>query len=176
MLRSIHRWAICIALSAGSAVPNLSGADELSDVQRLHYAGQTNAAMLLADKILSTRPKDPQMRFMKGVMLADTQRSAEARTVFEKLTDDYPDLAEPYNNLAALYAQAGDYPRARAALEQALGTNPGYATAQENLGDVYVALAGQAYARAVQLDPANTSAAPKLALARQLVKAPVAAK
>ena len=132
--------------------------------------------MQLADLALSTRPKDPQMRFMKGVMLADSQRSAEARTVFEKLTDDYPDLAEPYNNLAALYAHAGDYPRARATLEQALRTNPGYATAQENLGDVYVALAGQAYARAMQLDPANTSAAPKLALARKLVKSPAASK
>lgn len=176
MFRSIHRWAFCTALLAGSCVGSAACADELSDVQRLHYAGQTTAAMQLADQTLNTRPKDPQMRFMKGVMLADTQRSAEARAVFEKLIDDYPDLAEPYNNLAGLYAHAGDYARARATLEQALRANPGYATAQENLGDVYVALAGQAFARAIQLDPANTSAAPKLALARQLVKAPTASK
>ena len=167
---------MCFALLAVSGLRNAACADELSDVQRLHYAGQTAAALQLADQTLSTRSKDPQMRFMKGVMLADLQRSAEARAVFEKLTDDYPDLAEPYNNLAALYAHDGDYPRARATLEQALRTNPGYATAQENLGDVYVALAGQAYARAMQLDPANTSAAPKLALARQLVKPPTASK
>ena len=176
MFCSIHRWVICTALLLGPGLLLGAYADELSDVQRLHHDGQTTAAIQLADRSLSARAKDPQMRFMKGVMLADTERGAEARTVFEKLTDDYPDLAEPYNNLAALYARDGDYPRARAALEQALRTNPGYATAHENLGDVYVALAGQAYARAMQLDPANTSAAPKLALARQLVKPPTPLK
>ena len=176
MFRSIRRLANLIILFVGAAAAGTASADELSDVQRLHYAGQTEAALQLADRSLQARPNDPQMRFMKGVMLADSKRSAEARTVFEKLTDDYPDLAEPYNNLAALYAHAGDYPRARATLEQALRTNPRYATAHENLGDVYVALAAQAYARALQLDANNASAAPKLALARQLTRPSVAAK
>lgn len=145
-------------------------ADELSDVQRLHYSGQTAAAMQRADQFLATRPKDPQMRFLKGVMLSDSRLDGQAITQFEKLTEDYPDLAEPYNNLAALYAAAGDFGKARATLEQALRTNPGYATAHENLGDVYAALAGQSYARALQLEPKNVTAAPKLALVRELYK------
>ncbi len=148
-------------------------ADELSDVQRLYYAGQPAAAMRRADQYLATHPKDPQMRFVKGVMLADAKRNAEAIAVFQGLTEDYPDLAEPYNNLAALYAAEGDYAQARAALEQALRANPSYATAYENLGDVYAALAAQSYGRALKLDPGNVTVPPKLALVRELYKHPV---
>ncbi|HEY9025308.1 MAG TPA: tetratricopeptide repeat protein, partial [Burkholderiaceae bacterium] len=84
--------------------------------------------------------------------------------------DDYPDLPEPYNNLAALYAANGDYGRARVTLEQAVRANPGYAIAHENLGDVYAALASQSYAKARQLDPTNAALDNKLALARELYK------
>ena len=142
--------------------------DELSDVQRLHYAGQTAAAMQRADQFLAAKPRDPQMRFLKGVMLSDKQLNAQAIVVFEKLSEDFPDLAEPYNNLAALHAAAGEFAKARATLEQALRTQPGYATAHENLGDVYAALAVQSYGRAQQLDSKNVTVAPKLALMREL--------
>jgi len=144
--------------------------DELADVQRLHYAGQTTAAMQRADQFLATRPKDPQMRFLKGVILTDNHLHAQAIEQFQKLADDYPDLAEPYNNLATLYAAAGDYTKARVTLEQALRINPGYATAHENLGDVHAALAGQSYARALQLEPKNVTVPPKLAIVRELYK------
>ena len=110
------------------------------------------------------------MRFLKGVMLSDSKLDTQAIAQFQKLTEDYPDLAEPYNNLAALYAAAGDYAKARATLEQALRTNPGYATAHENLGDVHAALASQSYARALQLEPKNVTVPPKLALVRELFK------
>ena len=167
------RWnlpTICIALFVGLMACPATRADELSDVQRLHYAGQTAAAMQRADQFLTTKPKDPQMRFLKGVMLSDNKLDAQAIAQFQKLTEDYPDLAEPYNNLAALYAAAGDYAKARDTLEQALRTNPGYATAHENLGDVHAALASQSYARALQLEPKNVTVPPKLALVRELFK------
>lgn len=143
-------------------------ADELSDVHRLYYAGQTSEALRQADRFLATHPKDARMRFMKGVMLADHQHPQQAIEIFEGLTQDHPDLAEPYNNLAALYAAQGEYGRARSALDRALRANPGYATAHENLGDVYAALAAQSYARALQLEPGSKSLPPKLALAREL--------
>jgi len=145
-------------------------ADELSEVQRLYYAGQAAAAMQRADTFLGTRPKDAQMRFIKAVMLADAKRDAEAVALFQQISADYPDLAEPYNNLAVLYAGAGDYAKARATLEQALRTNPTYATAHENLGDVHAALAAQSYARALKLDPASVTVPPKLAIVRELYK------
>ncbi|HWH81713.1 MAG TPA: tetratricopeptide repeat protein [Burkholderiaceae bacterium] len=177
-LASSPRWplrallhALLAALLAG---PFAAFADELEEVQRLYYAGQASAALQRADRFLATNPRDAQMRFMKGVMLSDAKRNMEAIALFQQLNDDYPDLAEPYNNLAALYAAAGDYAKAREALERALRMNPGYATAHENLGDVYAALAAQSYARALKLDPGNLTIAPKLALVRELYKRPVA--
>jgi tetratricopeptide (TPR) repeat protein len=156
-----------------SVLPLAVRADDLTDVQRLYYSGQSSAAMDRADQFLATHPKDPQMRFQKGVMLTDAKRDADAIVVFQKLSEDYPDLAEPYNNLAALYAASGDYTKARATLEQALRTNPGYATAHENLGDVYAAMAAQSYSRALKLDPQNVTVPPKLELVRELYKHPV---
>ena len=171
---SLRRLLHGLLLIIGIGATLTARADELGDVQRLYYSGQAEVAMQRADQFLATTPNDPQMRFMKGVMLADAKRDGEAIAIFQKLTEDHPDLAEPYNNLAALYAAGGDYAKARATLEQALRTNPSYATAHENLGDVYAALAAQSYGRALKLDPANVTVAPKLALVRGLYKPRVA--
>jgi ketosteroid isomerase-like protein len=102
------------------------------------------------------------------VVLTEAGRTAEAITTFQKLTEDFPELPEPYNNLAVLYAGQAQFDKARAALEMAIRTNPSYATAHENLGDVYAKLASQAYSRALQLDAGNTAVQPKLALIREL--------
>jgi tetratricopeptide (TPR) repeat protein len=173
---SPRRLLAPLLLVAILAATSGAHADELADVQRLYYSGQAAAAMQRVDQFLATNPRDPQMRFLKGVMLTDAKRNMEAIALFQKLSDEYPDLAEPYNNLAALYAAQGDYAKARATLEQALRMNPNYATAHENLGDVHAALAAQSYARAQKLDPSNVTVAPKLALVRDLYKraAPVA--
>jgi len=170
-----RQWLACLLAAVCVGLAPAARADDLADVQRLYYSGQAAAAMQRADQFLATTPGDPQMRFMKGVMLTDAKRNMEAIALFQKLSDDYPDLAEPYNNLAALYAAGGDYAKARATLEQALRMNPGYATAHENLGDVYAALAAQSYSRALKLDPGNLSVPPKLAIVRELYKRPVAA-
>lgn len=158
-------WLLCLLLAAGVA-----RADELAEVQRLHAIGQTAEALQRADKHLASHPKDAGMRFLTGVMLAELQRPAEASAVFERMIADYPELPEPYNNLAALKAAAGDYDGAKAALDQALRANPSMATAHENLGDVQVMLAMRAYARALQLDPVSTTLPAKLAMVRQLLR------
>ena len=167
MSRSSHPLAVALTV-VSLVAPFPARSDELSEVNRLHRAGQTAAALQRAERFVASRPDDAPMRFLLGVMLADSQRNAEATEVFLKLTMDQPHLAEPHNNLAAMYAAAGDYERARVALEQALRANPNYATAQENLGDVHAMLASQAYARAAKLDPGNSTARPKMALVREL--------
>jgi len=106
------------------------------------------------------------VRFMKGVMLSES-RPADAIAIFSKLTQDYPKLPEPYNNLAVLYAAAGQYDKAKAALDKALRTNPAYATAFDNLGDVHARLASQAYDKALQIQPGKPAPA-QLALVRTL--------
>lgn len=134
-------------------------------------AGQMGDALGKAEQFLTAKPRDPQMRFLKGVIQSETGKPVEAITTFTKLTEDYPELPEPYNNLAVLYAGQSQFDKARAALEMAIRTNPSYATAHENLGDVYAKLASQAYSKALQLDAGNAGVAPKLSLIRNLFAA-----
>lgn len=165
----IARVAAACTLTALLASPLAAAADEYTDVNRLVQARQYDQAMARADQYLAAKPRDPQMRFLKGVILAESGKRAAAIEAYTQLTQEYPELPEPYNNLAVLYAQQNEYDKARDALEGAVRANPGYATAHENLGDVYAKLASQSYAKAQQIDPANASAPPKLALVRQLL-------
>ncbi|MBS0445623.1 MAG: tetratricopeptide repeat protein [Proteobacteria bacterium] len=157
------------ALALLLAAVGFARADDLADVQRLQAAGQADAALQKADAYLATHPKDASMRFLKGVVLADAKREGDAIDVFRQLTEDYPELPEPYNNLATLYAARGDYDAARAQLDQALRANPNFGMAYENLGDVYVMLARRAYARAGTLEPNNAAVPAKLTLLRELL-------
>jgi len=159
---------LTIALCAG-----LVHADEYADVNQLLRQGKSTEALAKADLYIAGKPRDPQMRFLRGVILNEQGKQADATAVFTALTQDFPELPEPYNNLAALYASQSKFDQARAALEMAIKLNPNYATAHENLGDIYARLAGQAYGQAQKLEPTNTTIAPKLALVRQLFGAPV---
>jgi tetratricopeptide (TPR) repeat protein len=128
-------------------------ADEYADVNQLLRQGKQAEALNKAETYIVAKPRDPQMRFLRGVILTE---------------QDFPELPEPYNNLAALYASQSQFDKARTALEMAVKLNPSYATAHENLGDVYARLAAQSYTRAQQLEPANAGIAPKLTLIRQI--------
>lgn len=159
--------AIAIGLAIGISAPAF--ADNLPEVQRMIKQGQYPQALEKVDAYLSSKPKDAQGRFLKGVIYTEMNKPTEAIAVFTKLTEDYPELPEPYNNLAVLYAQLKQYDKARTALEMAIRTHPSYAIAYENLGDVYAKLASQAYDKALQLDNANSSTQNKLALIRDLI-------
>lgn len=162
--------AVCLgsfmALSAVAQTAQSSG--ETVEIQRLIKDGQHAQALKLIDESLAKNPKDAQMRFRRGVALSMLDRKAEALSVFQKLVEDHPEMPAPYNNMAVIYGAQGEYDKARGALERAIRTNPAYATAYQNLGDVYAQLASQAYSKALQLDKSDTSVTPKLALLREL--------
>ncbi|MBI2732914.1 MAG: tetratricopeptide repeat protein [Aquabacterium sp.] len=159
--------AKCVAVAALSLTALSVRADDIADVQKLLAAGKNTEALQKADQFLASKPRDPMMRFLRGISLSQAGRTPEAITTFTKLTEDFPELPEPFNNLAVLYAQQGQYDKARTALEMAIRTNPSYATAYENLGDVYAKLASQAYSKALQIDT-RSQVAPKLAMIRDL--------
>jgi ketosteroid isomerase-like protein len=161
-LRLLTLVGACTALS--------SHADDYTDISQLLRANKFPEAMTRVDSQLAVKPADPQLRFLKGVIQRNLGKPDEAIATFTKLTEDYPELPEPYNNLAVLYAGQGQYDKARVALEMAIRTNPSYATAHENIGDVYARLASQAYNKALQLDNNNAAVPPKLALIRELFK------
>lgn len=147
-------------------------ADGMHDAERLLKAHDYKQAMAQVDHVLAAKPGDPKARFLKGVILTEAGDSKQAIHVFKNLTQDYPELPEPYNNLAVIYAAEGRYELARDELEKALRTHPSYATAYENLGDVYAKLASQAYDKALQIDSSNSTAQDKLALIRKLIGGP----
>ncbi len=165
-LASLSAIIVGIVLSASVA---LAHAQSLPDVQRLMKQNQLPQALEKVDQYIASRPKDAQGRFLRGLILTDLGRPSEAIAVFTKLTEDFPELPEPYNNLAVLYAQQKQYDKARSALEMAIRTHPSYSIAHENLGDVYAKLASQAYDKALQLDSSNAATQTKLSMIKELI-------
>jgi len=163
-------------LAMGLAVLGLSAwparADSLDDANQLFKAGQHAKALEQVNRHLAGKPKDAQGRFLKGIILTGLNKPTEAIAIFQKLTEDFPELPEPYNNLAVIYAQQKQYDKAKQALEMAIRTHPAYATAHENLGDIYSRLASDAYGKALQIDSSNASAQTKLAMINELVGGP----
>src|SRR3972149_6195254 len=151
---------LCCSLTAN--------ADEIQDINKLLKQGKQAQALERVNTYLASKPKDTQARFLKGLILTEQNKTDEAIRVFSSLTEDYPELPEPYNNLAVLYAGQGQYDKAKIALEMAIRTHPSYATAHENLGDIYAKMASQAYDRALQLDKSNTATKTKLAMIQDL--------
>ena len=165
-LASLSAIIVGLVLSASVSLVN---AQSLPDVQRLMKQNQLPQALEKVDQYISSKPKDAQGRFLRGLILTDLGRPAEAIAVFTKLTEDFPELPEPYNNLAVLYAQQKQYDKARSALEMAIRTHPSYSIAHENLGDVYAKLASQAYDKALQLDSSNAATQTKLSMIKELI-------
>lgn len=144
-------------------------ATEVQEINQQFRRGDLNGALQRANAYLANNPKDAQARFLKGLILAEQNKSAEAIQVFTALTEDFPELPEPYNNLAVLYAAQNKYDEAKNALEMALRSHPNYTTAHENLGDIYAKLASLSYDKALQLDPNNPTARAKLGLLKDIV-------
>ena len=151
-----------LAILAVLAVAGPARADDYADVGQLLRSGKLAEAQAKADLYLANKPRDPQMRFLKAVIQTDAGKPEDAITTLTSLTQEFPELPEPYNNLAVLYAGLNQYDKARTALEMAVRLNPAYATAHENLGDVYAKLATQAYGKSLQLDANNPGAQQKV--------------
>jgi tetratricopeptide (TPR) repeat protein len=160
---------LCFSMSAR--------ADDVQDAEKLYRQKQYDQALQKVDTMLAAKPKDLQVRFLKGNILAAKGKIQDAIGVFQAITEDAPERPEPYNNLGFLYAVQGQYDKARSALEMAIRNQPTYALAHENLGDIYAKLASLEYERALQLDPNNMGMQAKLATVRQLfAKSPARAQ
>ena len=93
--------------------------------------------------------RDVQLMFLHGRALAALGRHEQAIEVYRDMTSRYPELPEPWNNLAAEYVKTGRLAMAQQALEMALQTNPDYREARANLGRVQLLLAQESF-RAAQ--------------------------
>ncbi len=133
-----------------------------NNVRKLLRQAKYRQALLLVNKGLTTNPRDPQMRFWQAYIFEQLDQPTMAQQVYLDLTREYPELPEPHNNLGAIYAAQGDYPNAKASLEAALRANPNYAAAHENMGDLLVNMARQAYERSLTVEPKQRGISQKI--------------
>ncbi len=183
----LPRLLALLVFVGGTSAFAQDGRDLTEEARKQYNAGLKEAATLIKDRqfataetkleaLITQRPREPQARFLKGVVQSELGHADAAITIFRALIEDYPELPEPYNNLAVLYAQKGEYDSARLALETAVRTAPNWAVARENLGDIYARLAAAEYDRAAKLDRDNKTAPAKLTLVRNLLASGAPAK
>lgn len=160
-----------LAIVLGMASP-VKAEGELDEIYRLADEKKLDQAMRKLEEFLKIHPRDAQARFLQGLIFTGKSRNDDAIRVFQELGAEFPDLPEPFNNLAVLYAERGEYEKARQALVSAIRILPNYATAHENLGDIYAKLASQSYAHALRINGANDFVFAKLALMKKLFTLP----
>jgi Flp pilus assembly protein TadD len=137
-------------------------------VAELQRSGKPLEALAVAERQLALQPHDAKLLFLRAMILSDLARTDEAITGFERVTQEFPELPEAYNNIAVLRAGRGELAQAERYLRLAVAARSDYVTAQENLGDLYITMARLAYERASRLNPGRRALRDKLALAREL--------
>ncbi len=145
-------------------------ADVYDEVERMIRNGQFEKASQASRQHLNKTPQDPQMRLLSSRVLDAQGKTEEATAILESLTLEFPELPEPHNNLAVLYARQGRTQDALISLNKAVAARPDYTVALENLGDLYLGMAMQAYQRARQTAAPSASAARKAEALEPLLK------
>ncbi len=151
-----------------SAYPLQVNAQELPEVQRLIERRDFKQALGKVNQYLAARPDSIDGRFLKGVILAESNEAQQAIVIFTQLTKDAPQMLEAYNNLGVLYARQQEYDKSRATLEAALRVDPAFAAVVGNLRTTYGRLAKQAYDKALGQDSSGHQASKGLVLLSQL--------
>lgn len=167
-----------VASNTAAQTTVLPTAQQTSDYQEatlLYRNGQYDRALARVDAWLKTRPKDARGRFLRGMILTQQKKTDDAARIYTDLTQDFPELPEPYNNLAVIYADRGDLEKARSLLESAVRANARFVAAHENLGDIHIRLAAAAYDQALKLDGSSKAIAAKLKAVNELIPASASA-
>jgi tetratricopeptide (TPR) repeat protein len=161
---TLTKSAAWVGLWALLACQWVMAASNLDAIKQSIQTGQLDQAIKLVQQERQTAPKDVQLQFLEGVILAQQGKHSNAIDAFRKLTEAHPELPEPYNNLGVLYASQGRLEDARIAFDKAIQTHASYSAAHKNLSDVQAQLARQTYARALQVDPKVKGATAQLTL------------
>jgi len=151
MLRIVPLLALLLFHSSAYAVDQ-TVPPTLSEARSLAEQGNDADAITALQQLVAQTPAHFQAWFLLGVTQARQRRFHDAIDAFNKVIALQPQLAEPHNNLAVIYNELGDYRAAVKELEASLKLKPDYTTAQENIGDLYVKLAADAYRKALERD------------------------
>ncbi|MDA9642643.1 tetratricopeptide repeat protein, partial [Nitrosomonadales bacterium] len=140
----------------------------IEEIKLLLKNGKYVLAETLTNNSIEENLNDPELLFYKGIIETNMGKNNQAIDTFRNLTERFPELPEPYNNLAVLYAEKGQFSLAKEILEQAIKTNPSYLTAHINLGDIFTKMASESYNKALEIDKSNNVAITKLSMITQL--------
>lgn len=124
--------------------------------------GEYRQALQYAQDGLQKNPMSAQLKFQRCVALEKLGRNNEAIKGLRDLIALYPEIPEPYNNLAVLVAKSGNIDEAESLLKKALALRPKFALAYKNLGDVYLARAKAAYSSSLEIAPKQSKLQTKL--------------
>ena len=173
--------ALCSALLAGapalyaaptemqSLAATLHDSEFSARVERLLKQNRPAQAVELAEIGINRNPRNAQLQFMRSIGLERLGRTEEAAKSLRSLIAAYPEIPEPYNNLAVIEAGFGNLEDSVRLLNQALTINPEFATARKNLGDVYLALAIESYEKAAPVLTGNDALQTRLKTLKRLV-------
>lgn len=94
---------------------------------------------------------DVQLLFLQGRAQSQLGLRNDAIESYKQLTIFYPELPEPWNNLATEYMRQGNLDLAAEALDMALLASPDYTLALQNQGELQLMLAHDSFKKAGNL-------------------------
>jgi Flp pilus assembly protein TadD len=168
---NLRGWKTAL-LAAALCGAGAARADDAADIRLLLTRGELAAALARAESASQAQPSNVQLRFLKGVVLMDLQRNAQALELFNGMSQDFPELPEPFNNIALLQVRQGQPELARQALEAALRNDPSHRQARVNLAQVHLILAANALQLATVATPGDAALQQKLEAVRALLAVP----
>lgn len=112
---------------------------------------------LSSNFVIAASKDDLAQKFSEAQHLSSQGNIAQAITAYQALILENPLLPEAYNNLAALYLKQNNTKQAKHILEQGLHAHKGYGVLYESLTAINVAMAREAYSKALQIElkPSN---------------------
>ncbi|MGB6241093.1 MAG: tetratricopeptide repeat protein [Castellaniella sp.] len=139
--------------SVNTGIP-LTPSQVTTHIAALIDGGHAQDALDLIQKRESARAADApigadvQLEYQKARALAALGRHDQAQSLWRSMTENYPELPEPWNALAIEHVRQGQLQLALNALNMALASDPSFAPALENRGHVQMALAQESFAKA----------------------------
>ena len=176
-------WAAAALLAAQTAAagrfdpPDLAevpfkalSVDQYSDAVDARAAkGDYEGALDIIAKALAKNPKSVQLRFQRCVVLEKSGDTEAARRELNQFTAMYPEIPEPYNNLAAIESSAGNLDKAEELLKTALRLRPAFRNARINLANLYLVRALTNYKEA-QEQKAEPALAERISTLSRLIE------
>lgn len=123
-----------------------------------------SSAAITGLALLKKQPDNDQILFLTALAFQQNQQPKQALRYYQQLSQHNPDLPEPLNNMALIHLQQGNHDQAVDALIASLKTHPAYATAWQNLSNLYQGLASEAYRKALSEENKTSQVLDKIQL------------